>query len=72
MTRLKSYLKCFTWNGQHCTIDRKQGKILERGEGDDALLRYDGLVPLKLIQTSTILPWATEEEGKELKKKMDR
>lgn len=38
----------FTWNSQHCTIDRQTGRILEKGEGDDVLRRYGGLVRLRL------------------------
>ena len=38
----------FLWNGHYCAIDRKTGTILESGDGDDALKRYDQLVPLKL------------------------
>ena len=59
----------FTWNGRHCTIDKKNGEVLDRGEGDDALKRYDELTPLKLlICQPSIGHFATEEEAKEIDK----
>jgi hypothetical protein len=39
----------FTWNAQHCTIDKTTGRILKEGRGDDVLKAYDCLVPLKLL-----------------------
>jgi hypothetical protein len=39
----------FTWNSQHCTIDRQTGRILRKNEGDEALKLFDNLVPLKLL-----------------------
>ena len=39
----------FTWNAQHCTIDKKTGRILRKDQGDDALKAYDSLLPLKLL-----------------------
>jgi len=37
-----------TWNEQHFTIDRRTGRMLEQGTGDDALKERGGLSPLKL------------------------
>ena len=34
----------FTWNGQYCLIAKKNGAILERGEGEDVVRQCDGLV----------------------------
>jgi hypothetical protein len=39
----------FTWNAQHCTVDRKSGRILRKDQGDDSLKVFDSLVPLKLL-----------------------
>jgi len=39
----------FTWNAQHCTIDKQTGRILKKDQGDDALNAYDSLLPLKLL-----------------------
>lgn len=38
----------FTWNARHCTLDTKTGRILDHGEGDDALKHYDSLIPLQV------------------------
>jgi hypothetical protein len=37
------------WDGQHFTLDKRTGRVLTKGKGDDALKEYGSLVPLKLI-----------------------
>ena len=37
-----------TWNGNYCVIDRKTGKIVRKGEGDQLLNEWDSFAPLKL------------------------
>jgi hypothetical protein len=37
------------WNGRHFTINKDTGKIVKQGTGEDALLTYNDLVPLKLV-----------------------
>jgi hypothetical protein len=39
----------FTWNAHHCTLDKRTGRILQKGEDDEALKAFDSLVPLKLL-----------------------
>ena len=36
------------WNGRYCVIDRNTGRVLKKGEGDDVLIEYGSLVPLRL------------------------
>lgn len=62
-----------TWNAQHCTLDKRTGQILKRGQGDNVLLGYDCLVPLKLSivdrsSPSIKAPLITPEEVRELEK----
>ena len=57
------------WNGQHCIIDAKNGKVLNMGEGDDALKDHANLVPLKLkLGEPSRGRTMTEQERKELDK----
>ena len=42
------------WNGQYCVIDKHSGQVLKKGEGDDVLREYSGLVPLRL--TTLFIP----------------
>jgi hypothetical protein len=37
-----------TWNDHYCTIDKRTGRLLKKGEGDDVLKQYNSFVPLKL------------------------
>jgi hypothetical protein len=39
----------FTWNAHHCTLDKRTGRILQKGENDEALKAFGSLVPLKLL-----------------------
>lgn len=39
----------FTWNAQHCTLDKRTGRILQKGDDDEPLKGFDSLVPLKLF-----------------------
>jgi hypothetical protein len=53
------------WNGRYCFIDRRTGRVLKSGEGDDILRRYDGLIPLRLtIRTNSTLTFVKGEELK--------
>jgi hypothetical protein len=37
------------WNDRYFIIDKKTGRIVKHGEGDEVLLKYADLVPLKLV-----------------------
>ncbi len=37
------------WNGHHCTINSDTGQVINKGVGDDVLLRYGELLPLKVV-----------------------
>jgi hypothetical protein len=39
----------FTWNAHHCTIDKRTGKTLNKGEGDEELRAHHTMVPVKLL-----------------------
>jgi hypothetical protein len=47
------------WNGRWCVIDKRAGRVLDKGNGDDVLREYRDLVPLKLT-TLFIGPSETE------------
>ncbi len=46
---LEDRILVFTmWNGAYCVIDKKFGRVLRRGQGDDVLKEYESFVPLRL------------------------
>jgi hypothetical protein len=57
----------FLWNGRHCTIDKKTGVVLARGEGDGALEQFSEFIPLKLVlPVPATFEYVTGEKAKEL------
>jgi hypothetical protein len=69
------------WNGRYCVIDRRTGRVLKKGEGDDVLREYNDLVPLRLTTlfippSTTILgslfPEEQAEEREKEKEQMER
>lgn len=69
VTERRIFVFCL-WNGRHCTINSETGQLINEGVGDDALLRYGELLPLKVVvwgpQTGRRM---TGEELEELKKR---
>jgi hypothetical protein len=39
----------FTWNAEHCIIDKATGRMINKGQGDQPLKAYECIVPLKLL-----------------------
>ena len=61
-----------TWNAQHCVLDKVTGRILDHGEGDDVLVGYDCLEPLKLsIVRPSIVVRFTKEELRQFEEEED-
>ena len=48
----KEHFHIFTWNAQHCTLDKTTGRVLLSGEGDESLRRFGSLVPLRVTPGS--------------------
>jgi hypothetical protein len=50
VTEDRVFIFCI-WNGRYVAFDRKDGRVVERGKGDDVLKRFNCLEPLKLTVT---------------------
>jgi hypothetical protein len=59
----------FVWDGRYFILDKKTGKILTKGKGDDTLKAYTALIPLKLwLRLPSTGRTMTHQEAEELER----
>lgn len=63
----------FLWNGRHCTIDKRTGAVLARGEGNDVLEQFSEWIPLKLVvPVPATFEYVTGDVAKELTEEFEK